>query len=666
MTAALAGVSIAATAAMYLVDGGVGFATIGWTAGAAAASAGLLDAVRRAEPASRRPWTYLFAASLVWLAAEVARDAYYLGDAQTAPVVVDAVWLVFPLLAAVGLYRVTAADAGVRRIMRLDSVALGGATVAVALSALYERFTVSDADWGARAVAVAYAALFVASFVVVFDSVATAARAGAHRGFLLVLAGLAVQAAAFVLWSLDLLAQSYRAGDELYEGLWSVALLLLAAGGLFAKETSTSHLTSERMLGVRFLSTGVALVTLTGFATVSAVLERPLGARLILLGTLAVTGSLVLLRQWLLSRTLLRAQQAAYARALASHEEAERFFRLSPDMLCVADFNGRFRRVNASFTEVLGWSEDELLEQPYDAFLHPDDRRLTRDHVAEGGGARRASRGFANRMRCKDGTYRWLLWNSSYNRDEGLIYAAARDDTERRAALDRLERANRELEAFAYTTSHDLRAPLISIDGFASSLERRYGDRLDDRGHDYISRIRSNAAALQQLIGDVLDFARASRDEQTIVDADALAREVVAAFAGDADVRVALTTTIPPLRAHPARFKQALTNLVENALRYGRTDDGAVDVQIAATRSHGAVEISVEDNGRGVPEGDRARVFDLFVRGRTSIAVAPDGTGVGLALVKSIAEASGGSARYEHAPHGGARFVLTFPEGTSA
>jgi signal transduction histidine kinase len=238
------------------------------------------------------------------------------------------------------------------------------------------------------------------------------------------------------------------------------------------------------------------------------------------------------------------------------------------------------------------------------------------------------------------------------------------DEVVRRAhaANDELRVANVELDAFAYAASHDLKAPLVSIDGMAAALERHASDVLDDRARHYLGRIRANATTLRDLIDDVLEYARAGAAEPLrAIDADALAREVVAELRAAAEERASsleLTTTIAPVRGHPVRFKQALANVVTNAVVHGGAER-PVAVTITAATRNGHVEIAVEDDGAGVPSETREQMFDLFAKG------ARGGTGVGLALAKRITESAGGSIRYEARPDGGSRFVLTFERGDS-
>ena len=124
----------------------------------------------------------------------------------------------------------------------------------------------------------------------------------------------------------------------------------------------------------------------------------------------------------------------------------DRFFALSIDMLCIAHFNGHFKLLNTAWEKTLGYSLEELQSRPMFDFVHPDDRQRTLDQnlkVRSGGQAL----AFENRYRCKDGSYRWLLWNATADLEHEVIYSVARDITERKRAEEERERLLRELQA---------------------------------------------------------------------------------------------------------------------------------------------------------------------------------------------------------------------------
>ena len=135
----------------------------------------------------------------------------------------------------------------------------------------------------------------------------------------------------------------------------------------------------------------------------------------------------------------------------------DRFFALSIDMLCIAHFNGHFKLLNTAWEKTLGDSLEELQSRPMFDFVHPDDRQRTLDQnlkVRSGGQAL----AFENRYRCKDGSYRWLLWNATADLEHEVIYSVARDIAERKRAEEERERLLRELQD-ALATSLTIRTP---------------------------------------------------------------------------------------------------------------------------------------------------------------------------------------------------------------
>lgn len=132
--------------------------------------------------------------------------------------------------------------------------------------------------------------------------------------------------------------------------------------------------------------------------------------------------------------------------SLGPHASEERFFALSIDMLCVLGFDGRFRRLSPSWERTLGWTLEELTSRPFIEFVHPDDRARTlgQNGAVRGGGQ---ALGFENRYLCRDGSFRWLLWNATPDPAQQVIYAVARDITARKEAEAERERLVGELQA---------------------------------------------------------------------------------------------------------------------------------------------------------------------------------------------------------------------------
>lgn len=347
-----------------------------------------------------------------------------------------------------------------------------------------------------------------------------------------------------------------------------------------------------------------------------------------------------------------------------------RFFELSVDLVCTADTNGCFVDLNPAWEKTLGYSEAELRSKPYVEFVHPDDREATvreRERIFAGG----ITHEYQNRYLAKDGTVHWLRWSAVFSSEDQLIFARATDVTERRQlaemrrqAAEALERSNAELKHFASIASHDLAEPLRTIGGFAQLLEKRYEDKVDDQGRDYIRRMVGGVERLQNLIEDLLAFSRAGRREidPEPVDCSELVEEIVLDLKGSidehhADVDVGKLPTVP---ADPHQLHQVFQNLISNALKFQNGSGERPRVEISARRNDGEWQFSVADNGIGIEPEHREKIFGPFHRlhGRDQYW----GNGIGLAICQRIVERHGGQIHVEDGADGGSTFIFTIAD----
>jgi len=223
-----------------------------------------------------------------------------------------------------------------------------------------------------------------------------------------------------------------------------------------------------------------------------------------------------------------------------------------------------------------------------------------------------------------------------------------------------LEAANKELEGFAYSVSHDLRAPLRAVDGFARMLQEDQAERLDAEGRRLLDVVRANSKQMGQLIDDLLAFSKLSRQEpaKRSVDMAALVNEVIAGLNGTALARIE-TLGIPPAEADRALLKQVWLNLLVNALKYsGKRQDARIE--IGGRQEAGESLYWVRDNGVGFDMRYAGKLFGVFQR----LHGADDfpGTGVGLAIVQRVVSRHGGRVWAEAKPGEGACFYFTLPE----
>lgn len=349
--------------------------------------------------------------------------------------------------------------------------------------------------------------------------------------------------------------------------------------------------------------------------------------------------------------------------------ELDRFFSLSIDMLCISDFGGTFTRVNPAWEATLGWTTADLTSRPFVDFVHPDDVARTIAETAALTTGRDTVR-FENRYRCADGSYRWLNWRATGSPDERLIYAAARDVTEEKHTAQELQArvaelavVNHELEAFSYSVSHDLRAPLRHITGFASLLERHASHALDDTGRRYLTTITAAATKMGRLIDDLLTFSRIGRSSSTIrtVQLGELVEEVQADLRPETEGRdIAWTIrALPAVEGDPSMLRVVLTNLLSNAVKY-TTPRRRAEIELGTLNEQpGEHVVYVRDNGVGFDPQYAGKLFGVFQRLHRSEDF--DGTGIGLATVRRIVHRHGGRTWADGCVDGGATFYFSLP-----
>ena len=248
----------------------------------------------------------------------------------------------------------------------------------------------------------------------------------------------------------------------------------------------------------------------------------------------------------------------------------------------------------------------------------------------------------------------------------GAVVASATSG--RRRALADLEesrnelaRSNEELERFAFLASHDLQQPLRTVSGFLELLVRQKGDDLDERGHQYVDMALRGTRQMSSLIDDLLTYSRVSRDDRPLEpvaldEAWDAAVDQLQAMIAEADAEVT-RGTLPVVDGDPGQMTQLFANLISNAVRY--RGDTNPTIRAEAERANGEWVVAVQDNGIGIDPRDQQTIFEMFRRLHSNDEI--EGTGVGLALVKRIAERSGGDVAVESEPGRGSRFLLRLP-----
>lgn len=364
---------------------------------------------------------------------------------------------------------------------------------------------------------------------------------------------------------------------------------------------------------------------------------------------------------------ILRHRLAPITAARAAREILETM----ADALFVLDAEGCVRVINGAVRTLLGYDAADLLGRSIDTLeVMSGDATISRTlrELSRRGAIRDQHR----LLRHKDGHAIDVSISispvSEVNVQEGAV-VIARDIRERmraqeelHSAMRRLEASNRELEDFAYVASHDLQEPLRKIQAFGDRLKAKHAGELAPQARDYVDRMQAAAKRMQILINDLLTFSRVTTKAQpfTPVDLGQIAREVAHDLelrAHDAGGEISIGA-LPSIDADPLQMRQLLQNLVSNALKFHR-EGVPPRVEVSGESDNGRARVVVKDNGIGFEEKYAERIFTMFERlhGRGIY----EGTGIGLAICRKIAERHGGEIAARSTPGEGSTFTVTLP-----
>jgi PAS domain S-box-containing protein len=345
-------------------------------------------------------------------------------------------------------------------------------------------------------------------------------------------------------------------------------------------------------------------------------------------------------------------------------QRAEQFFNISPDLLCTISSAARIQDLNPAWELSLGYASDEIKGRLFSNLIHPDDWSMTQSalrRIAEEGVGH-----FETRCRHKRGHYRWLAWVIVNSSQDQLLYAAARDITERRLAEERmrqqteeLERSNRELQDFAYAASHDLQEPLQLVSNHLQLLSRRYHGQLDRDADEFIDFAMEGTDRLKILISDLLEYSKVgtSGREFAGVEMESVFGRVIETFQPAIDDCRGLVThdALPIVLGDDQQMVQVLHNLIDNSIKFRGKDSPRIHV--SARQMSEKWLFFVRDNGIGIDPQYTERVFVIFQRLHSRDDY--PGTGIGLAISRKIIERHGGHIWVDSEPGKGATFYFT-------
>jgi PAS domain S-box-containing protein len=419
----------------------------------------------------------------------------------------------------------------------------------------------------------------------------------------------------------------------------------------------------------------------------------------------AVASAFVLLVIWIFAAVLVLARRGSGEQTIVQEDvrQSEERFRAAvesaPAAMVMSDAAGRITLVNAQAEVLFGYTRAELLERHVEVLV-PERFRVAHPGLRAGFFARPEARRMGvgrdlyglrkdgsefpveiglNPIRTAEGLFVLSAIVDITERKKGeALLRNANEELERRVAertaalaqqaralaqsRDALERSNIELQRFAYIASHDLQTPLRSISGFTQLLQQTYAGKLDARADDWIRRTVENAKRMQDLIQDLLSYARidsAARPLEAVDCRHALSEALDMLQARVSERNASVTYgPLPSVIGDARQVAQLFQNLIDNAITY-QADGAPPQVHVSSEQVDNEYVFSVRDNGIGIDPRYQARIFEVFQRLHTQ-RVYP-GTGIGLAVCRRIVHRHGGRIWVESQPGEGSVFRFTLP-----
>ncbi|WP_438014032.1 PAS domain S-box protein [Sorangium sp. So ce315] len=354
------------------------------------------------------------------------------------------------------------------------------------------------------------------------------------------------------------------------------------------------------------------------------------------------------------------------------HSEAQ--FRLlaetMPQLVWTNRPDGHHEYFNQRWYDYTGLAPEDTGGEGWSQIIHPEEHERAIETWRQ---SLRTGEPYENqcRLRRADGVYRWFIGRAVASRDGvGRIVRwfgtytdiddQKRAEEERQRLVQALERSNKELDQFAYVTSHDLKAPLRGIANLSQWIEEDLADKMTAESRKQLDLLRGRVHRLENLIDGILSYSRAGRirEKPETIDVGKLLREMVELLAPPPETRVEIAPDMPVLVTERAPLQQTFLNLISNALKHaGRSDP---EVRIGARDAGPFWEFSVSDNGSGIAPEYHDRIWGIFqtLKARDKV----EGTGIGLSVVQKIVQSKGARAWVESSVGAGATFRFTWPK----
>lgn len=354
------------------------------------------------------------------------------------------------------------------------------------------------------------------------------------------------------------------------------------------------------------------------------------------------------------------------AALMASEARFRQLANSMPQIIWTARSDGYVEYYNERWYTFTGFARDRFGDESWRPLLHPEDAQRAHKAWYEAVRSGEAFHGEYRYWDRQENRWRWFMALALPARDElGAVvkwFGSSTDIDEQKQIEDELRRANRDLEQFAYSASHDLQEPLRSVKIYSELLTRRYQDNLDPQALEFLGYLRGGATRMEMLVRDLLAYTQVTKFDTPpeLVDANEVLSSTAADLAGTIVEAGATVTSeaLPSVPVHRAHLQQLLQNLVGNAIKY-RSPDRQPIVHVSAEYKGGSWIFSIADNGIGIDPKYHTKIFGIFKRLHSHEQYS--GTGIGLAICQRIVDRHRGRIWVESQLGQGSTFRFSIP-----
>ena len=393
----------------------------------------------------------------------------------------------------------------------------------------------------------------------------------------------------------------------------------------------------------------------------------------------------IIIRGWILNKEIIIENKKRIImenELVIMENELDDYLDKSIDLFSIYSAKGKLLKISSSWTKILGWSKEDLLDIDIYKNIHVDDRKAIMYLKENLHNSKNTNANVKTRYLCKDGTYKWIYWNIEYSQKSDAYIVTGKDITyeineeEMKKNLEEKIKLEAMKNDFFTNLSHEFKTPLNIILGTMQVMQQRVDNNIVISNDDlvrYLKSIRQNSYRVLKLVNNLMDINKmdigyydihlSNNNIVNIIEDICLS---VAEYARNKDIELIFDTDCEEviIACDPEAIERVMLNLLSNAIKYTTDENGKILINIRDDKEF--IFVSVKDNGKGIAKDKLEVIFDRFEQANTNYKQKCEGSGIGLYLVQSIIKLHGGSISVESEEYEGSIFTFAMPKNLKA